>query len=109
VVFARSATLYRILAAEAYANDYLESNLSNKDFTAVDRLPTLDKYLLGPRLVHGQDLFTRGKEPAQTLRTLLDLRTRLVHPKLFESRSEALAMIRLTSTSSIRSRQRVIS
>jgi hypothetical protein len=43
--------------------------------------------MLGPRLVRGQDLFKRAEEPAQTLRQLLKLRTRLVHPKMFPRRS----------------------
>ncbi len=82
VEFARSTILYCILAAEAYANQYLGWHLKAREFQAVDRWPTLDKYLLGPRLVVGHDLFKRGEEPIQSLGKLLALRTRLVHPKL---------------------------
>lgn len=51
VAYARTAILYCILAAEAYVNGYLEWGLSNEEFRVIDRLPTFDKYMLGPRLV----------------------------------------------------------
>ena len=82
VEFARSAILYSMLAAEAYANQYLQWHLTGSEFNAVDRLPTLDKYVLGPRIVGSSESLSRGAEPAQTLGRLLELRTRLVHPKL---------------------------
>lgn len=78
----RSAVLFAIFAAEAYANQYLQWHLPPKDFEAADRLPTLDKYLLGPRLVGVGGLLERGREPAQTLQELLSKRSALVHPKL---------------------------
>jgi len=78
----RSSVLYSILAAEAYANQYLQWHLSREEFSAADRLPTFDKFLLGPRLVRGNALLKRGAEPAQTLRDLLALRSKLVHPKV---------------------------
>ena len=87
VAFARSAILYCILAAEAYVNGYLESGLSNVEFKVIDRLPTFDKYMLGPRLVQGDDVFKRGEQPAQILHELMDLRTRIVHPKPFRAQS----------------------
>jgi len=80
--FTRSSVLFAILAAEAYANQYLQAHLSGKEFEAADKLPTFDKYLLGPRLVSGQDLLDRQEEPAGTLRELLSERSKLVHPKL---------------------------
>ncbi len=46
VEFARSTILYCILAAEAYANQYLQWHLKRAEFAAVDRWQTLDKYLL---------------------------------------------------------------
>jgi hypothetical protein len=82
----RSAILYCILAAEAYANQYLQWHLTGAEFNAADRLPTFDKFLLGPRLVHGGDVLKRGAEPAQTLQELLKLRSDLVHPKLLPAR-----------------------
>lgn len=78
----RSAVLFAMLAAEAYANQYLQVHLSGEEFAAADRLPTLDKFILGPRLVRGESLLERGLEPAQTLKKLLDQRSPLVHPKL---------------------------
>jgi hypothetical protein len=90
VGFARSAILYCILAAEAYVNGYLEAGLSNEEFRVVDRLPTFDKYMLGPRLLRGDDVFKRGEQPAQVLRELLDLRTRIVHPKPFRAPASGL-------------------
>ena len=78
----RSGVLFAMLAAEAFANQYLQVHLSGEEFTAADRLPTLDKFILGPRLVRGEDLLKRGREPAQTLKMLLDQRSALVHPKL---------------------------
>lgn len=82
VEFARSTILYCILAAEAYANQYLQWHLTGAEFKGADVLPTLEKYLLGPPLVVGHDLFKRGENPIQTLGKLFGLRSRLVHPKL---------------------------
>lgn len=78
----RSGVLFAMLAAEAFANQYLQVHLSGEEFAAADRLPTLDKFILGPRLVRGEDLLERGREPAQTLKKLLGQRSALVHPKL---------------------------
>jgi hypothetical protein len=78
----RSAVLFALLAAEAFANQYLQTHLSGKEFEAADKLPTLDKFLLGPRLVSGASLLDRGGEPAGTLKELCKQRGPLVHPKL---------------------------
>jgi len=88
---ARSAILYCILAAEAYANQYLQSHLTGAEFDAADRLPTFDKYVLAPRLVRGGDPLERTAEPARTLKRLLKLRSRLVHPKLQDRRPAGAA------------------
>jgi hypothetical protein len=74
--------LFAMLAAEAFANQYLQGHLSGEEFKAADKLPTLDKFILGQRLVRGESLMDRGREPAQTLKRLLDQRSALVHPKL---------------------------
>jgi hypothetical protein len=84
----RSAVLFAMLAAEAYANQYLQIHLSGEEFEAADRLPTFEKFILGPRLVGGAVLLERGREPAQTLRKLLRQRTVLVHPKLAPAGSD---------------------
>lgn len=78
----RSGVLFAMLAAEAFSNQYLQIHLTGEEFAAADRLPTLDKFVLGPRLVRGESLLERGCEPAQTLKKLLDQRSALVHPKL---------------------------
>ncbi len=59
----------------------LLEKLGTSDFEAVDRLPTIDKYAIGPRLAFGRDLFDRGWEPLQTIRKLFEQRNRVVHPK----------------------------
>jgi hypothetical protein len=74
--------MFSICAAEAYANQYLQWHLPPEDFKAADKLPTLDKYLLGPRLIGVGSLLERGSEPTQTLQELLSKRSALVHPKL---------------------------
>ncbi len=79
-----------MLAAEAYANQYLQIHLSGAEFKAADRLSTFEKFILGPRLVRGQSLLERDREPAQTLKRLLDQRTNLVHPKLAPVGSDGL-------------------
>jgi hypothetical protein len=77
----RTALLFAALACEAFINEFLDEHLSGADLAAVDRLPTLEKYVLGPRLATGADLFSRGSEPAQSIRELFRLRDRLVHSK----------------------------
>jgi hypothetical protein len=78
----RSAVLFAMLAAEAYVNQYLQIHLTRDEFEAADRLPTFEKFILGPRLVGGSEILGRGEEPAQTLKKLLNQRSQLVHPKL---------------------------
>jgi hypothetical protein len=85
----RSAVLFAMLAAEAYANQYLQIHLSDAEADAADRLSTFEKIMLGPRIDRGQDLFDRSGEPAHTLKKLLQQRTPLVHPKLAKSGSSA--------------------
>jgi hypothetical protein len=77
----RTAALFAALAAEAYVNEFLATLLSGGDFRAVDRLPTIEKYVVGCRLALGEPLFVRGREPVQTIAALLKLRDKLVHPK----------------------------
>lgn len=78
----RSAVLFAMLAAEAYVNQYLQIHLTRVEFEAADRLPTFEKFILGPRLIGGSEILERGEEPAQTLKRLLSQRSQLVHPKL---------------------------
>jgi hypothetical protein len=51
-----------------------------RDFEAIDRLPTLDKLVLGTRLVGGP-AYERGEGDGQTIGQLFALRNKLVHPR----------------------------
>jgi hypothetical protein len=79
--FARTSILFSALSAEAYINGFLWRQLSTADFEAVERLPTDEKYVLGPELALQERLFDRGAEPAQSIDALFKLRHDLVHPK----------------------------
>lgn len=81
IELARTSILFAALAAEAYVNTYLGNALTGPDFEAVDRLPTLEKFVLGPELVLGRRLFSRGDNPGQAIGDLFRLRHQLVHPK----------------------------
>jgi hypothetical protein len=81
VGYSRTAILFAALACEAFINEFLDEHLSGADLDATDRLTTLDKYVLGPRLAIGRPLLERGHEPAQSIRDLFRLRDRLVHSK----------------------------
>lgn len=81
VGFARTAILFAALASEGFANEFLGEHLAPADVKAVDRLPTVEKYILGPRIVFGDRLFNRGHEPIQSIQELFGLRDKLVHAK----------------------------
>lgn len=77
----RSSVVFSALAAEAYANDFLAEMLPTVDVEAMDRLPALDKLLLGPKVAGMSPPLDRGREPAQTIRRLFQVRNSLVHPR----------------------------
>ena len=80
---ARNSILFSALAGEAYINGFLAEKLTAApDYDAMEKLRTLDKYILGPELVTGRRLFDRGAEPGQSLGALFRLRHDLVHPKM---------------------------
>jgi hypothetical protein len=81
VGFSRTAILFAALASEAFINEFLDEHLGGADLEAVDKLPTFEKYILGPQLAVSTPLFDRARQPAQTLRELIRLRDRLVHSK----------------------------
>jgi hypothetical protein len=56
--------------------------LAKKDIEAIDHLPTAEKFVLSPRLILGEAVFGRGREPIQRIRALFKLRDQLVHPKV---------------------------
>lgn len=86
--FARTSILFSALAAEAYINGFLLSHLTPADFDSIDRMRTVDKYVIAPELALGRRLFERGADPAQTIHALFTLRDRLVHPKVKKLRVE---------------------
>jgi hypothetical protein len=79
--FARDAVLFAALAVEAAANVYVATMLPD-DAERLDRLDTVDKLLVAPRLATGQALFISDHEPVGQVRILFKLRNRIVHPKL---------------------------
>jgi hypothetical protein len=81
VKLSRRAILYSAFAAEAFINEFMAMYFEGRDLETLDRLPTLDKYILAPRFAVGLDLFRRGGEPTQTLQQLFRQRDALVHPK----------------------------
>jgi hypothetical protein len=81
IEFARNAVLFAALAAESYINEFLAARLDGRDFDAVDRMSTVNKYVLGTKLAMGEALFDREKPPVPALVDLFKTRNRLVHPK----------------------------
>jgi hypothetical protein len=77
----RRSIIFSALSAEAYINQFLAQALDASDFRALDRLPTTEKYVVGPRVALDRALFDRGAEPMGTLRRLFKMRDELVHPK----------------------------
>jgi hypothetical protein len=81
VGLARTAILFAALASEGFANEFLGEHLAPADVKAVDRLPTVEKYVLGPRIAFGDPLFDRGHEPIQSIHELFGVRDKLVHAR----------------------------
>jgi hypothetical protein len=79
VSYSRRSLLFTAFAAEAYANDFLYDRWSGRDRDALERLSTLDKYVLLSQLGGHATKLTRGKEPIQTIKWLFQRRDELVH------------------------------
>ncbi len=79
--FARNAILFSALAAESYVNAFLDGRVTGSALDALDRLPTVEKYVIGVTYAEGESVFDRGTEPIQTLKRLFKTRDALVHPK----------------------------
>jgi hypothetical protein len=77
----RTSVLFAALAAEAYANEVLAEILVPSDAAALDRLPTVEKLMLGPKVAGLESPLDRGREPMQTVRRLFSTRDALVHPR----------------------------
>jgi hypothetical protein len=82
--FARTAVLFTALAVEAAANFYIATMLP-EDAERLDKLKTVDKLLVAPRLASGEALFVTDREPIGQVRRLFQLRNRIVHPKVGKS------------------------
>lgn len=79
--YSRTSLLYSAFAAEAFVNEFIEAHFTGKDFDAIDRMGTVDKYAIAPALALGEEVFDRGSEPLTSIAKLFDLRAGLVHPK----------------------------
>jgi hypothetical protein len=81
IKFLRASVLFAAIAAEAYANEFAAATLAPSDVAAIDRLPTVDKLLIAPRLAGLVSPLDRGREPIQTLARLVRARNLLAHPR----------------------------
>ena len=66
---------------EALANLYLTYKCDGEQFNTLERLSTLDKLVVIPKLLLKKYEFPKGETLYRDLKLLLDLRTSLVHPK----------------------------
>jgi hypothetical protein len=78
----RAVVLFTALAAEGYANEFLATFLSGQALEGADRLPTVDKFVLGPGLAGRESPIDYGSEPGQSLVALFKARNALVHTSL---------------------------
>lgn len=75
----RATVLFTALAAEGYANEFLATFLSGRALEGADRLSTVDKFVLGPRLAGLESPIEYGREPGPALVELFKTRNELVH------------------------------
>jgi hypothetical protein len=75
----RATVLFTALAAEGYANEFLANFLSGRALEGADRLSTVDKFVLGPRLAGLESPIEYGSEPGPALVELFKTRNELVH------------------------------
>ena len=66
---------------EALANFYLTNKCDEEQFKTLERLSTLDKLVVVPKLLLKEYEFPKGEQLDGDLKLLLDLRTSLVHSK----------------------------
>jgi hypothetical protein len=67
VNYSRRALLFAAFAAEAYANDFLYDRWTGQDREALQRLSTVDKYVLLPALAGITTGLERGRGPLQKM------------------------------------------
>lgn len=76
----RATVLFAALGAEGYANEFLASHLSGRELEGADRLTTVDKFVLGPKLAGLTSPIAYDRERGQSLSALFKARNTLVHP-----------------------------
>lgn len=82
MAYSRRALLFAAFAAEAYVNDFLYEHVQEEpDRKALVMMPTVEKYILLPKLLRGEELFSRNRAPWNTLKWLFSRRDELVHAK----------------------------
>ncbi len=72
--------VFSALAVEAFANDFLVSNLGKKEFEMLDKLEIKGKILIGTKLITQKD-FPVDREAYSKLSKLISTRNKLVHAK----------------------------
>lgn len=80
--------VFSTLAVEAFANDFLVSNLEKKDFEMLDKLDIKGKILIGTKLVTQKD-FPTDRESYSKLLKLISVRNKLVHAKPYAAYSDS--------------------
>lgn len=75
------ATIYAALSSEAYLNTALDLVLGRDVAAGLGRIPLHQRWILGPRLAFGNEVFVPGEEPHQTLVALARDRNRLLHAR----------------------------
>lgn len=82
------ALIFSALTVEAFANDFLVTNLGKKEFEMLDKLEVKGKILVGTKLVTQKE-FPMDKEAYGKLHKLITLRNKLVHAKSVNIDSDA--------------------
>ena len=82
------ALIFSALAVEAFANDFLMSNLGKKEFEMLDKLEIKGKILIGTKLVTQKE-FPVDKDAYSKLHKLIVMRNKLVHAKSADIDSDA--------------------
>lgn len=80
--------VFSALAVEAFANDFLISNMGKKEFDMLDKLEIKGKILIGTKLITQKE-FPMDKEAYSKLSKLISLRNKLVHAKTIDSDAES--------------------
>lgn len=79
--YSRTSMLYSAFAAEAFINEFIDAHFTGEDFRSLDKLSTVDKFVIAPQLILGERIFDRGKTPLNDIAQLFKYRDGWVHPK----------------------------